>query len=62
MINVQTADRNTLECEILFNDELYNFIESKKENVEDYLMACSTEELRGILTNWVIENNEAICA
>lgn len=62
MINVQTADRNTLECEILFTDELYNFIESKKENVEDYLISCSTEELRDILTNWIIENNEAICS
>lgn len=62
MINVQTADRNTLENEIIFNDELYNFIEIKKENVEDYLIACSAEELRSILTNWVIENNEAICA
>ena len=62
MINVQTVDRATLENEIIFNDELYNFIESKKENVEDYLIACSTEELRDILTNWVIENNEAICA
>ena len=62
MINIQTADRATLECEILFNDELYSFIGSKKENVEDYLIACSTEELRDILTIWVIENNEATCA
>ena len=61
MINIATADRATLECEILFNDELYNFIESKKENVEDYLIECSDENLRNILTNWVIENNEAIC-
>ena len=60
MINVQKADRSTLENEIIFNDELYNFIKSKKENVEDYLLACSDEELRDILTNWVIDNNEAI--
>lgn len=60
MINVQTADRSTLEIEIIFNDELYTFIESKKENVEDYLLACSDEELRDILTKWIIDNNEAI--
>tara|TARA_R110000744_G_scaffold4569_1_gene16476 strand:- start:446 stop:631 length:186 start_codon:yes stop_codon:yes gene_type:complete len=61
MINVQTADRSTLEIEILFNDDIYAYVGSKQENVEDYLLACSTEELREILTNWVIENNEATC-
>ena len=61
MINVQKADRATLENEIIFTDELYDFIQTKKDSVEDYLIKCSTEELREILTNWVIENNEAIC-
>lgn len=61
MINIQTADRATLECEILFNDELYNHIEKLEGSTEDFILNSSDEILRETLTNWVIENNEATC-
>lgn len=61
MINIQTADRATLECEILFNDELYNYIEKKEGSTEDFISKSSDAILRETLTNWVIDNNEATC-
>ena len=57
-MNVQTANRADLEIEILFNDELYNYLENKEGNVEDFVLNSSDEELRDVLTEYIIANNE----
>ena len=57
-MHVPTMSRADLEIAILDDDMLYDTLENKHESAEDYLISLSTEELRELLSEWVIENNE----
>ena len=57
-MHVPTMSRADLEIAILDDDMLYDTLEYKHESAEDYLISLSTEELRELLSEWVIENNE----
>lgn len=57
-MNIQTAKRPDLEIELLSNDELYNWVENKFGSVEDWAINATDEELREVISEFVISNNE----
>ena len=58
MIDIDTATRNDLENEMIFNDELYDYLTFKYGSAEDFIQDSSLEVLRETCGNWVIENSD----
>ena len=57
-MNIDTATLVELQNESLFNDELYDYIEMTKGNVENFIGMSTIDDLRKFIGDWVINNSE----
>jgi hypothetical protein len=55
-MNIETMSRAELECEILENDELYQYF-GGDDNIDE-VIRMSDEEVREKIREWIIEGDE----